>query len=442
MRLENKANSLKRRLAEAEENLRLIHERKSEYVQSADIPLQLIKDERRLAQEIEALRAQLEQLPPPGEAELVAPTRPRGRTIAAGIAGLAVVLAVGAAALGAFSPQHSTTAEPSPSPTLPIPTAPLLSPVLSLEQAGDPLYPDCNVRAITRTPSGMLAALDSCEAAGVKRVGGSGQGADPGNPDGLLTSPLAVAERADGRLLVGTIGNGLVELASDRTVTRVHTQTADGSDIAVVGAVASDGADGAWVGIGGWEAGLHLLDAQGQWHTLSWENEKFAVYDIELDEKGRVWLATFGGGVRCLDPVTHAWTAVYNQRTCPGCLPSDTVFAIIAVDGRKWVGTDSGLAVLDDRGEQLVWQVIENLPHSRVTALAKDGEGHVFVGMEEGIDQGGLAIVDEELNVVKALTFNHSISALAFDPQQSQLWVGTLGEGLSIWSVRENSSTP
>lgn len=430
MRLGSKAESLKHRLAEAEENLRLIRERKSEYVQSADIPLQLIKDERRLAQEIETLRAQLEQLPPPREAELVAPARPRGRTIAAGVVGLAVVLVVGAAALGSFSPRRSTTAEPSPSPAL------------SLEQVGDPLYPGCNVRAITQTPSGMLAALDSCQEAGVRRVGGSGQGADPGNPDGLLTSPLAVAEGADGRLLVGTVGNGLVELASDGTVTRVHTQTADGSDIAVVGAVASDGTDGVWVGIGGWEAELYLLDEKGQWHTLSWETEKFAVYDIELDEKGQVWLATFGGGVRCLDSATRAWTAVYNQRTCPGCLPSDTAFAIIAVAGRKWVGTDSGLAVLDDREDQPTWQVVENLPYSRVIALAKDGAGHVFVGMEEGIDQGGLAIVDEELNVVKVLTFNHSISALAFDPQQSQLWVGTLGEGLSIWSVQENSSTP
>jgi len=46
-------------LAEAEENLRLIRERKSEFVRQADIPLQLIKDERRLEQEIETLRARL-----------------------------------------------------------------------------------------------------------------------------------------------------------------------------------------------------------------------------------------------------------------------------------------------------------------------------------------------------------------------------------------------
>jgi hypothetical protein len=426
MKLGGKAESLKHRLAEAEENLRLIQERKSEYVQAADIPLQLIKDERRLVQTIDALRAQLEQLPPPQEGEPPIPTRPRARTIAAGIAGLALVLAVGAAALGVLLPQGPTTTEPSSSTAL------------SLEQVGDPLYPGCNVRAITQTPNGMLAALDSCKEAGVKRVGGSGPGADPGNPDGLLTSPLAVVEQTDGRLLAGAVGSGLVELESDGTVTRVHTQTADGAKIAAVGSVVPDGAGGVWVG-SSWEPGLHLLDDQGEWRTLPWEDEKFAVYDIELDEIGQVWIATFGGGARCLDSATRTWTAVYNQRTCPGCLPSDAVFDIIVADGRKWVGTDNGLAVLDDRGEQPVWQVVENLPYSGVVALAKDDKGHVFVGLEEGldIDKGGLAIVDEKLKVIKALTLDYSISALAFDPQQSQLWVGTLGKGLSVWSVRD-----
>jgi hypothetical protein len=59
MQSESQVESLKRLLTEAEENLRLIRERKSEFVQQADIPLQLIKDERRLEQEIETLRAGL-----------------------------------------------------------------------------------------------------------------------------------------------------------------------------------------------------------------------------------------------------------------------------------------------------------------------------------------------------------------------------------------------
>lgn len=51
--------SLQRQVADAEENLRLIKERKAAYVLSTDIPLQYLKEERRLQREIEELRQQL-----------------------------------------------------------------------------------------------------------------------------------------------------------------------------------------------------------------------------------------------------------------------------------------------------------------------------------------------------------------------------------------------
>jgi KaiC/GvpD/RAD55 family RecA-like ATPase len=54
--------SLRKQLAEAEESLRLILERKSEFVQETEVPLQLIKDERRLEAQIGNLRARLTRL--------------------------------------------------------------------------------------------------------------------------------------------------------------------------------------------------------------------------------------------------------------------------------------------------------------------------------------------------------------------------------------------
>ncbi len=52
--------SLRGQLAEAEENLRLIQDRKTKYVLETNIPLQLIKDERRLEVQIADLRKRLE----------------------------------------------------------------------------------------------------------------------------------------------------------------------------------------------------------------------------------------------------------------------------------------------------------------------------------------------------------------------------------------------
>ena len=50
---------LRRQLAEAEANLKLIRERKSQYVLEVDIPLQLIKEERNLLERITELKRQL-----------------------------------------------------------------------------------------------------------------------------------------------------------------------------------------------------------------------------------------------------------------------------------------------------------------------------------------------------------------------------------------------
>jgi 3'-phosphoadenosine 5'-phosphosulfate sulfotransferase (PAPS reductase)/FAD synthetase len=56
--------SLVKQLSDAEENLRLIEERIAEYVQSVDVPLQLIKDQRRLQKQIARLRRQIAALKP------------------------------------------------------------------------------------------------------------------------------------------------------------------------------------------------------------------------------------------------------------------------------------------------------------------------------------------------------------------------------------------
>jgi hypothetical protein len=51
--------SVQRQLADAQESLRLIEERKAHYVQEVDIPLQLIKDERALKKQVAELRIKL-----------------------------------------------------------------------------------------------------------------------------------------------------------------------------------------------------------------------------------------------------------------------------------------------------------------------------------------------------------------------------------------------
>ena len=57
-------SSLVKQLSEAEENLRLVDERIAQYVQEVDVPLQLIKDQRRLQRWIARLQRQIAELKP------------------------------------------------------------------------------------------------------------------------------------------------------------------------------------------------------------------------------------------------------------------------------------------------------------------------------------------------------------------------------------------
>lgn len=67
--------SLRKQLAEAEENLRLIRERKSEYVEPHEIDLQLVKNEHYWERYIADLKAKLEQLMSDASSPLFGPER-------------------------------------------------------------------------------------------------------------------------------------------------------------------------------------------------------------------------------------------------------------------------------------------------------------------------------------------------------------------------------
>jgi hypothetical protein len=106
--------SLRKQLADAEENRRLIQERKAEYVQATDIPLQLVKDERRLDEQIAELRDRLAGL---AQAELDADVKQRplikkpprakarlsGRTVLLALLGLVGAVAVVVWMVSAYS---------------------------------------------------------------------------------------------------------------------------------------------------------------------------------------------------------------------------------------------------------------------------------------------------------------------------------------------------
>lgn len=117
------------------------------------------------------------------------------------------------------------------------------------------------------------------------------------------------------------------------------------------------------------------------------------VVDLELDGRGRPWIATLDGGAAHLDPRTGRIRRV----TRADGLPSDRVVAVMPDETGAWIGTAGGLARVEPtRGRALGrraprrWEVTSvldmasGLPDSYVQALARDGDD-LWVGTYRGL---------------------------------------------------------
>jgi hypothetical protein len=158
-----------------------------------------------------------------------------------------------------------------------------------------------------------------------------------------------------------------------------------------------------------------------------------AIYDIKLDENGRVVLAT-GGGVAFWQPpkpddLAGNWQ-VFTPQNSP--LPGGLVKSILRDPGDGWwFGTISGLAHFD--GDN--WRVIRGsdigLAGESIQALVYDGSGRLWVGTTSG-----LAAFDgqswQTFTTASSGILDDAILSLAYQPtaESGILWIGAL-KGIS-----------
>ncbi len=126
-----------------------------------------------------------------------------------------------------------------------------------------------------------------------------------------------------------------------------------------------------------------------------------------VDHDGRVWFGG-AGGVNVYEPgrapgEPGSWPTGFTSVSTRGGLPADLVFTcLVDSHGRVWFGTASGAAVFTPDPaayglgafDETRWQTFTMssapLPHDKVHALAEDRQGRIWIGTE-----GGLAVLDE-----------------------------------------------
>lgn len=114
-----------------------------------------------------------------------------------------------------------------------------------------------------------------------------------------------------------------------------------------------------WIGFVG--KGVRHIRSDGSYKDYTTENglHNNNVRSIVIDDKGRVWIATWGGGISVFEKDKDKEKWGYHNAS-PSRLPSDNVMVVVKDrHGRIWAGTDKGASYFDFAS--MSWRVYTNL---------------------------------------------------------------------------------
>ena len=209
----------------------------------------------------------------------------------------------------------------------------------------------------------------------------------PARPDGL-SHPAAVRamEARDGRIWIGTNGNGIDIL--DRTLHRVAAHRPDARDPGALadGAITclAEAEDGTV-----WVATLNSMLHQMRPGASRFERVPAArlpggpIRTMAFDRHGTLWAGAAEGMAR-VDPVTLE-TRLYKRWPGAGTSSPAIEAIVVAADSTLWIGTDNGLYAFDPRTESATRIGKESgLPDHWVPDLLLARDGRLWVGTAGG----------------------------------------------------------
>lgn len=283
-------------------------------------------------------------------------------------------------------------------------------------------------------------------ATGQPRPGPTQRPADP-----PAERPSALHEDSQGRIWVGTRGNGLFMLADGQPPQRMlepQRMQAAAAVEPLVSAVAEVRPGEIWVATLG--RGIFLLDTGGgpvrRLHHRATQHTSLPsdmVRGMHLDRSGLLWVASDHGLSR-VDPTQQALLTLHGARGDDSAgqpaLASAEPSALLALpDGRVWVGTHhSGIDVIDPTAERRVAALRPDptrpeqaLPADFVLSMVRAADGTIYIATRRGIYRAP----SDASRVERVPTRGRDATAASWVllADGGQLWIG--GEADGLWRL-------
>lgn len=136
-----------------------------------------------------------------------------------------------------------------------------------------------------------------------------------------------------------------------------------------------------------------------------WPGPSVRVYEVLEDVAGLLWVATSGQGVLCRNPLSGK----VSTYTMEEGLPSDKVLSLcFDLEGKLWIGTSTGLAVLD-RDERTVRVISDEHLSAAINSLQVDQMGYIWASTNNGLGR-----VDPHTFSVRAFSKNDGLQSNQF----------------------------
>jgi ligand-binding sensor domain-containing protein/signal transduction histidine kinase len=258
---------------------------------------------------------------------------------------------------------------------------------------------------------------------------------DHDDPDSLSSDYVsALFEDDEGGMWAGADRGGIVRFSPRPAFRRERARHGDKHDDGAdyVASAYQDRQGNIWTGGKGVLSRIDRQTGRTTTYPLGGPQGGFFNADVLAiveDEAGKLWLATWGGGIHRLNPKTGEWKTYRHKIEDTSSLIQDSVFTLyFDRKGRLWAGTENGLNGFDAKTGRFELYRVAELGNNRERAIGQDSHGALwlatlYTGVHRFDTETGKFTVYRQSAAQGSLS-NDAASSICVD-HNGKVWVGT-----------------